>query len=162
MRGARPVVVGMNLDRRIAFGAFERVQLFHLVGVRHELDDHREHGLRSVVQLARHAEEREELHPLHRFLHSSDGFLARDVAALEVALEQRVVRGRDRLDQFVVVVVELILGFGGNVGLLVFAGFHAALVDVRAFGEEVDDAVEVRALPDGNLDRDDFVREPQS
>ena len=35
------------------FGALERVQLLHLVGVRHELDDRREHRLHAVVQFAR-------------------------------------------------------------------------------------------------------------
>ena len=108
------VVLGVDLDRRVALGALEGVQLFHLVGVRHQLDDRREHRLRAVVQFARDAEEREELHALHRLLHSGDGLVARDLAALEVVLEQRVVGRRDRLDQLVVVAVELLLRLGAE------------------------------------------------
>ena len=81
----------------------------------------REHRLHAVVQFARHAEEREELHALHGFLHPGDGFVAGDLAALEIVLEQRVVGRRDGLDQLSVVAIELRLRLGGNVGLLVFA-----------------------------------------
>ena len=41
VRGERRVVLRVDLDRRVALGALERVELLHLVRVRHELDDRR-------------------------------------------------------------------------------------------------------------------------
>ena len=151
---------GVDLDRVVALGALEGVQLFHLVRVRHELDDRREHGARAVVERGGDAEERKELHALHRVLHRGDGLVARDLLAVEVALEQRVVGGGDGLDQLVVVAVELRLHLGGDVGLLVGAALRAAArVDVRLLVEEVDDAVKVGALAHRHFDRDDLVGE---
>ena len=74
-------------------------------------------------------------------------------------LEQRVVGGRDGLDQLGVVAIELLLRFLGDLGLLVLAGLDAALELVRFLREEVDDAVEAVRLADRHLDRNDLVRE---
>ena len=60
-RGERRVVVRVDLDRLVALGAVERVQLLHLVRDGHQLDDLREQRLRAVVEVGRDAEEREEL-----------------------------------------------------------------------------------------------------
>ena len=82
------VVLRMDLDRVIALGPDECVDLLHLVRIRHQLHDRGEHGARAVVVRGRDAEEGEQLHPLHRVLHGADRLVASDLAAVEVALEE--------------------------------------------------------------------------
>jgi len=90
-------------------------------------------------------EEREEIHPLHRFLHPVDRLVAPDLGALEVALEQGVVGGRDGLDELLVVLVEGGLLVGRDVGLGIVARLGTRCVEVGLAGEEVDHAAEGRA-----------------
>ena len=76
------LVLRVDLDRPVALGALERVQLLHLEGARHELDDLREEGARAVGLLGADAEEREELALLHPLLHRGDRLVAADLLAL--------------------------------------------------------------------------------
>ena len=80
-------VVSVNLDGGVALGALEGVNLFHLEGIGQQLDDRVEHRLDAVIQLARDAEEREQLHALHRFFHSRNRLVAADLTSLEVSLQ---------------------------------------------------------------------------
>ncbi len=74
-------------------------------------------------------------------------------------LEQRVVGGRDRLDQLRVVSIEQLLGFLGDLRLFVLAGLDALLELVGFLREQIHDAVEAVRLADGHLDGNDLVRE---
>ena len=132
-RRERAVVVGRGArspDRgRGALGLLGR----RLAGLRHELDDlveQRAHAVASACRSRRRAGR-----PRPRSiacLHRVERLLARDVAALEVALEQRLVGGGERL-------LELgarsssnsSLQLGRDVGLVVLAGRRALLEDVR-------------------------------
>ena len=109
--------------------------------------------------LGRHREEREEIHPLHRFLHPVDRLVAPDLRAFQIALEQGVVGGRDGFDELLVVLVEGLLLVGRDVGFGVVARLGTGRVEVRLAGEEVDHAAEGGAAPDGDFDRDDLAGE---
>jgi hypothetical protein len=121
MRGEGAIVLGVDLDRVIPLRSLEGMNLFHVERVGHQLDDGREDGGHAHVELTGDAEEREQLHPLHGLLHGGDRVFARDLTALEVALQQGIVGGGDRLDQLLVVLVEGGLEFRRNVGLLELA-----------------------------------------
>ena len=54
-----------------------------------------------------------------------------DLAALEVALEQRVVGGRNRFEQLGAPQLGFVLKLGRNLGFVILAGCSAALEDVR-------------------------------
>ena len=108
---------------------------------------------------SRAAEQREEVLPLHRLLHGGHGFVAGNLFAAEEALEQRVIGGGNRLDHLLVVLLEPGALALRDIRLLVLTRLGARLEDVRLLGEEVDDALEARASPDGDLDRNDLGRE---
>jgi hypothetical protein len=133
------------------------MELLHLVRGGHELHELGEHGARAEVALGGAAEEGKELAALHPFLERADLFLARDLLPLEVALEQGVVGGGDRLQELAVVLLEACLLLGGDVGLRVVLPRLA--VETGLPGEEVEDAAEVGALADRDLHRDDVRRE---
>ena len=156
----RSVVICMNLDRTVALGPSECVDLFHFPRVGHQLDDCRQHGPRAVVERGRCAEERKQLAAFHRILHGGDGLVARYLFTVQVALEERVVRGGNRLDQLRIVAVELRLHLCRHVGLFVRPASRAPCIDVRLPVEEVHDTVEVRTLADRHLDWNDFRGEP--
>ncbi len=153
------VVLGVDLDGVVAFGAGERVELLHLVRRRHELDDLGEERSRAEGLLGGDAEEREELALLHPFLHRGDGGVARDLVPLEVRLEERIVGGGDRLDQVLIVAIEVRLLLGRDVRLLVLSRLRSLPVQVRLAREEIEDAAEVRALADRHLDGNDLARQ---
>ena len=77
----------MDLDRRVPLGALESMHLLHLECIGKELDYRVEHSVDAVIQLARDAKEWEELHALHRFLHSSNRLIAADLTTFEVPLQ---------------------------------------------------------------------------
>jgi hypothetical protein len=80
-------LVGVNLDRRISFRALERVHFLHLECIREQLDNGVENCLHAVIELARDAEEREQLHALHGFFHSRDRLFPTDFSSLEISLQ---------------------------------------------------------------------------
>ena len=118
LRRERRAVLGMDLDFVLALGAVEGVQLFHLVRRRHQLDELASARSRAVGRArAQQQKSGKDLAALHAFLHRRDFFVARDLAAVEVALEQRVVGRRDRLEQLAVVAVEALAILGRDVRL---------------------------------------------
>ena len=148
----------MNLDGGVALGALEGVNLFHLEGIGQQLDDRVEHGLDAVIQLARDAEEREQLHALHRFLHSSNRLVAADLASLEVSLQQGVVSRRYRFDQLLVVAVELRAVVSGDVHLVELAALGALLEEQCFLRKEIDHAVKVRPVTERHFHRNHLRR----
>ena len=158
-RGERGVVLGVNLDCVIALRPDERVQLLHLECRRHQLDDFGEERLRAVSELGRAAEKREELLPLHRFLHRIQRVGAGDLLAAQVALEKNVVGCGDRLDELLVVLVELRFLVVGDVHLVVLAELRSLLEEVRLLVEQVEDAVKLGALANRHFYRNDSGRE---
>src|SRR2546422_936765 len=111
-----------------------------------ELHQLREQRARPVGQLGGAAEQGEQLALRHSRLHRGDRLVASDFLAPQVALEQRVVRFRDALDQLLRVPLEAVPVLRGHVDLLVLAGLRPLLVQVALLREEIDDTVELRAL----------------
>src|SRR3954470_11433686 len=109
----------------------------------------------AVRQLAAAAEERHHSACHDRLLYCRDELLAGYFLAAEVALDQLVVGGGDRLGQLFSVLLKQTLEFVRDRHHLVLAGLGPLLIEVAVAGEEVDDPVEVVAIADGYLDRDD-------
>src|SRR5688500_10077242 len=137
----------MDLDGAASLGALEAMQLFHLVRVWHELDDRRQHRLDSHVELTGDAEQREQLHALHRFLHRLHGVVTTDLPSLQIALEERIVRRSDGFDELLVVLVEGRLILGGYVGLLKLARFRSLLIEVVLSRVQFEYALQWGPLP---------------
>ena len=74
-------------------------------------------------------------------------------------LEHRLVRRRDRLEQFVVPLLVLFLLLRRHIRLFVFARRRPRLVHVCFAAEQIDDAAEIVAGTNRNFDRNHFRRE---
>ena len=159
LRDERPGVVGLH--RHLVRGApFLRFERRPVGGGWHQLHELGEQSAGPVGQLGRAAEQREDLAPRHPRLQRPDRLIASDLFAPEVALQQRVVRFRDALDQLPRVLIEAGLVLRRHVQLLVLPRLGALLVEVALLGKEVDDAVEFRALAHGDLHRDHLRGQP--
>ena len=159
LRHERPTVLGPERD---ALRGAPPLPLHGRTLARHgkELHQLREQRARPVGQLGSAAEQGEQLALRHSRLHRGDRLVASDFLAPQVALEQRVVRFRDALDQLLRVPLEAVPVLRGHVDLLVLAGLRPLLVQVALLREEIDDAVELGALTDRDFHRDHLRREP--
>src|SRR5690606_39485786 len=122
-----------------------------LGGLPDQLHELREERPRAPGLLTRAAEERELLAALHRRRHGRNDLLAVDLPALQVALQERVVRGGDRLEELRPPRLELVPQLLRNVRLLVLPRLRIRLVDVRLAAEQVDDPAEAVPRADGDL-----------
>ena len=125
-----------------------------------QLHELREQGARPVGQLGGAAEQGEQLAFRHARLHRRDRLVAPDLLAAQVALEQRIVRFGDALDQLLGIAFKPVPVLGRHVHLIVLAGLRALLVHVALLREEVDDPVELGTFADRDLHRDHLGCEP--
>ena len=159
LRDERPAVFGLQ---RQALGASPPLRLDRRLIARRgdELDQLRQQRPRAECQLCGAAEEGEELALQHPRLHRGDRFVPTDLLASQIALEQRVVRFRDPLDQLLRVALEPLPILSRDVDLVVLTRFRAFLVQVALLREQVDDPVERGAFAHRNLHRDHLGCEP--
>src|SRR5216110_1281868 len=106
------------------------------------------------------AEQGEQLAFRHARLHRRERLVAPDLLAAQVALEQRIVRFGDALDQLLGIAFKPVPVLGRHVHLIVLAGLRALLVHVALLREEVDDPVELGTFADRDLHRDHLGCEP--
>src|SRR5881409_1106175 len=125
-----------------------------------QLHELREQGARPVRQLGGAAEQGEQLAFQHARLHRGDRFVPPDLLAPQIALEQRIVRFGDALDQLLGVALKPVPILGRDVHLVVLAGLRALLVHVTLLREQVDDPVELGAFAHGDFHRDHLRCEP--
>ena len=124
-----------------------------------QLDQAGEQGAYAVGELGAAYEERDDRPGHDGFLERRDDLGPRDFFAVQVSLDQGVVRRGHRLDQQVSVLLHFCHVLGRHVHFVVLARLGAGLVDVGLAGKEVDDSPEGRPLADGDLDREDLGRQ---
>ena len=128
------------------------LRLERLEGIREELHHLVEERPHAVGELPAPAEEGDDLSREHRPLHHARDFLAPDRLATQVPLDERVVGGGDRLGELVGVLREALAQLLGDLDDLVLPGLRALPEIVALPREQIDDAVEVVPVADGDLD----------